>query len=339
MPNSRGSTLHASTDDGGERNSVLLMVMTLISRLLGIVKARVISSVFGAGALADSINYAYTIPNNLRKLFAEGSLSQAYLPLMRARSDEDESLFMSQLISFQIVVFLPLIAASFIFGSRIITISSGFTDPFQLEVASALFPFFMIFLFLISLSTVFSSALQVRKSFLITGAGLIGTMATAIARFAGAKNVIVTDLNDYRLDIARKMGATFTVNASKGETIEGAMKQLGISGFDVGLEMSGSPVAFRDMVTHMYNGSHIAQLGILPPTTTVDWSEIIFKALTIKGIYGRQMWETWYKMEQMLISGLDLTPVITHHYPVDDFQKGFDVMESGLCGKVILDWE
>ncbi|MDD7536226.1 MAG: lipid II flippase MurJ, partial [Bullifex sp.] len=151
--------MHASTDDGGERNSLLLMLMTLISRLLGIVKARVISSVFGAGALADSINYAYTIPNNLRKLFAEGSLSQAYLPLMRARSDEDESLFMSQLMSFQIVVFLPLIAASFFFGRRIITISSGFTDPFQLEVASALFPFFMIFLFLISLSTVFSSAL------------------------------------------------------------------------------------------------------------------------------------------------------------------------------------
>ena len=135
------------------------------------------------------------------------------------------------------------------------------------------------------------------------------------------------------------MGATLTVNATKGETIEGAMKQLGIRGFDVGLEMSGSPIAFRDMVAHMYNGSKIAQLGILPPTTTVDWSEIIFKALTIKGIYGREMWETWYKMEQMIVSGLDLTPVITHHFPIDDFQKGFDVMESGLCGKVILDWE
>ena len=135
------------------------------------------------------------------------------------------------------------------------------------------------------------------------------------------------------------MGATITVNATKGETVEGAMKQLGISGFDVGLEMSGAPVAFRDMVAHMYNGSKIAQLGILPPTTTVDWSEIIFKALTIKGIYGREMWETWYKMEQMLVSGLDLTPVITHHFKVDDFQKGFDIMESGQCGKVILEWE
>ena len=135
------------------------------------------------------------------------------------------------------------------------------------------------------------------------------------------------------------MGATITVNATKGETVEGAMKQLGIRGFDVGLEMSGAPVAFRDMVAHMYNGSKIAQLGILPPTTTVDWSEIIFKALTIKGIYGREMWETWYKMEQMLVSGLDLTPVITHHFKVDDFQKGFDIMESGQCGKVILEWE
>lgn len=174
---------------------------------------------------------------------------------------------------------------------------------------------------------------------LITGAGLIGTMATAIAKFAGAKNIVVTDLSEYRLDIARKMGATLTVNAKKGESIAGAMQQLGIRGFDVGLEMSGAPVAFRDMVAHMYNGSKIAQLGILPPTTTVDWSEIIFKALTIKGIYGREMWETWYKMEQMLLSGLDLSPVITHKFPVNEFQKGFDIMESGQCGKVILEWD
>ena len=174
---------------------------------------------------------------------------------------------------------------------------------------------------------------------MITGAGLIGTMATAIARFAGAKNVVVTDLSDYRLDIAKKMGATITVNAKKGETVQGAMEKLGMRGFDVGLEMSGSPIAFRDMVANMYNGSKIAQLGILPPTTTVDWSEIIFKALTIKGIYGREMWETWYKMQQMLISGLDLSPVITHHFPIAEFQQGFDVMESGQCGKVILDWE
>jgi threonine 3-dehydrogenase len=174
---------------------------------------------------------------------------------------------------------------------------------------------------------------------LTTGAGLIGTMATAIAKFAGAKNIVVTDLSDYRLDIAKKMGATCTVNASKGETVAQAMEKLGIRGFDVGLEMSGSPIAFRDMVANMYNGSKIAQLGILPPSTTVDWSEIIFKALTIKGIYGREMWETWYKMEQMLISGLDLSPVITHRFPVADFQKGFDIMESGQCGKVVLEWD
>ena len=141
------------------------------------------------------------------------------------------------------------------------------------------------------------------------------------------------------MDIDKKRGATITINASICETVASAMEKLGMRGFDVGLEMSGSPIAFRDMVANMYNGSKIAQLGILPPTTTVDWSEIIFKALTIKGIYGREMWETWYKMQQMLISGLDLSPVITHHFPIAEFQKGFDVMESGQCGKVILDWE
>ena len=171
---------------------------------------------------------------------------------------------------------------------------------------------------------------------LITGAGLIGTMATGICRYAGAKNIVVTDLNDLRLDIAKKMGATLTVNARKGETIADAMAQLGIHGFDVGLEMSGSPIAFNDMVAHMYKGANIAQLGILPAETHVNWSDIIFNALTIKGITGRKMWETWYQMEQMLLGGLDLTPVITHHFAFEDFQKGFDVMTEGNCGKVIL---
>jgi len=174
---------------------------------------------------------------------------------------------------------------------------------------------------------------------LITGAGLIGTMATGICRFAGARNIVVTDLSDYRLEIAKKMGATITVNPTKGETVEAAMKALNMRGFDIGLEMSGAPVAFRGMVENMYKGSKIALLGILPNSTTVDWSEIIFNALTLKGIYGREMWETWYKMEQMLITGFDLSPVITHRYEIDDFQQGFDVMESGLCGKVILNWE
>lgn len=179
----------------------------------------------------------------------------------------------------------------------------------------------------------------IAEDVLITGAGLIGSMATAICRFAGARYVVVSDLSDYRLEIAKKMGATLTINPSKGESIEAAVKQLKMRGFDIGLEMSGSPRAFQDMLRNMYNGSKISLLGILPNTTTVNWDDIIFKALTIKGIYGREMWETWYQMEQMLISGIDLSPIITHRFQIDDFQQGFDVMESGLCGKVILNWD
>ncbi|MGO2214348.1 L-threonine 3-dehydrogenase [Psychrobacter alimentarius] len=174
---------------------------------------------------------------------------------------------------------------------------------------------------------------------LITGAGLIGSMATAICRFAGARNIVVSDISDYRLELAKKMGATMTINPAKGESIEGAIEELKMHGFDIGLEMSGSPQAFDSMISNMYNGSKIALLGILPNTTTVDWSKIIFKALTLKGIYGREMWETWYQMEQMLISGIDLSPIITHRMHIDDFQEGFDIMESGQCGKVILSWD
>ena len=174
---------------------------------------------------------------------------------------------------------------------------------------------------------------------LITGAGLIGSMATAICRFAGARNIVVSDISDYRLALAKKMGATMTINPAKGDTIEGAIDTLKMHGFDIGLEMSGSPQAFDSMISNMYNGSKIALLGILPNTTTVDWSKIIFKALTLKGIYGREMWETWYQMEQMLISGIDLSPIITHRMHIDDFQEGFDIMESGQCGKVILSWD
>jgi threonine 3-dehydrogenase len=174
---------------------------------------------------------------------------------------------------------------------------------------------------------------------LITGAGLIGSMATAVCRFAGARNIVVSDLSDYRLEIAKKMGATLTVNPSKGESIEGAIRSLNMHGFDIGLEMSGSPKAFESMIENMYNGSKIALLGILPNSTTVAWDKIIFKALTLKGIYGREMWETWYQMEQMLITGIDLSPVITHRFSINDFQQGFDIMESGNCGKVILSWE
>jgi threonine 3-dehydrogenase len=174
---------------------------------------------------------------------------------------------------------------------------------------------------------------------LITGAGLIGSMATAIARFAGARYVVVTDLSDYRLNIAEKMGATVTINPTKGESIDEAMKRLNMKGFDVGLEMSGSPAAFRGMLDYMYNGSNISLLGIMPDGAGIDWSKVIFKSLNIKGIYGRKMWETWYQMQQMLIAGIDISPIITHRFHIDDFQKGFDVMESGQCGKVVLNWE
>ena len=173
---------------------------------------------------------------------------------------------------------------------------------------------------------------------LITGAGLIGTMATAICKFAGARNVVVTDLSEYRLDIAKKMGATVCINPTKGQSVANTMHEMGLKGFDVGLEMSGSAVALREMIDSMYSGSKIALLGIQPDNAQIPWSKVIFNALTLKGIYGREMWETWYKMEQMLISGLDLSPVITHRFAFDDFQKGFDVMKSGQCGKVLLEF-
>lgn len=173
---------------------------------------------------------------------------------------------------------------------------------------------------------------------LITGAGLIGSMATAVCRFAGARYIVVSDLSDYRLNIAKQMGATLTINPARGETAAQAVKQLRMSGFDVGLEMSGSPKALNEMIGSMYNGSRISLLGIQPAGTAIDWDKVIFKALTLKGIYGREMWETWYQMEQMLISGINLAPIITHRFTVDDFQKGFEVMDGGECGKVILNW-
>lgn len=173
---------------------------------------------------------------------------------------------------------------------------------------------------------------------LITGAGLIGNMAAAISKFAGARHVVVTDLNDYRLDLAKKMGATRTVNPSK-EKLEDVMKELEIgNGFDVGLEMSGSPAAFNQMLDTMFHGGKISLLGILPSSTQIDWDKVIFKGLTIKGIYGREMFETWYQMEQMVRSGIDIHPIITHRFKADEFQKGFDAMVEGNCGKVLLEW-
>ncbi len=172
---------------------------------------------------------------------------------------------------------------------------------------------------------------------LITGAGLIGSMCVAIAKFAGARYVVATETNPYRMELARKMGATRVVNPLE-ESLDDVIKDLGMRGFDIGMECSGSPLAFNDMVAHMYNSGKISLLGILPNNMQVNWNDIIFKGLQLKGIYGREMFETWYMMEQMLSSGLDLSPIITHRYKAEDFQKGFDVMETANSGKVILDW-
>ena len=178
----------------------------------------------------------------------------------------------------------------------------------------------------------------VGEDVLITGAGPIGIMAVAIVRHIGARHVVITDVNDYRLDLARKMGATRAINV-KYESIRDTMDALGMAeGFDVGLEMSGNPMALNDMVKSMNNGGHIAMLGIPPEETPVDWKQVIFKGLVMKGIYGREMFETWYKMIAMLQSGLDISPVMTHHFPVADYQHAFQIMASGQSGKVILDW-
>ncbi len=173
---------------------------------------------------------------------------------------------------------------------------------------------------------------------LITGAGLIGSMCVAISRFAGARYIVATETNPFRIELAKKMGATRVINPLK-ETLDDVIKELGMIGFDIGMECSGAPKAFNDMLAHMYNSGKISLLGILPPNTGIDWDKVIFKGLQLKGIYGREMFETWYLMEQMLMSGLDLSPIITHRFKVDDFQKGFDVMDEGNCGKVILNWE
>lgn len=178
----------------------------------------------------------------------------------------------------------------------------------------------------------------VGEDVLITGAGPIGLMASAIARHVGARHVVITDVNDYRLELARRMGASRALNVGS-ESIGRAMEELGMTeGFDVGLEMSGSAEAFRSMLGFMNNGGRIAMLGLFPGEVGVDWSRIIFKGLILKGIYGREMFETWYKMTSMLQSGLDLLPVITHHFPIGDFREGFEVMKSGKSGKVILEW-
>jgi threonine 3-dehydrogenase len=178
----------------------------------------------------------------------------------------------------------------------------------------------------------------VGEDVLITGAGPIGIMAVAIARFVGARHVVITDVNDYRLSLAKKMGATRAINVTR-ESLDGTMKDLGMQeGFDVGLEMSGNATALREMLRTMHHGGSVAMLGIPPGETAIDWNEVIFKGLTLKGIYGREMFETWYKMASLLQSGLNIDPIITHHFGVQEFEKGFETMGSGKSGKVILDW-
>jgi len=178
----------------------------------------------------------------------------------------------------------------------------------------------------------------VGEDVLITGAGPIGAMAVAIARFAGARHVVITDVNDYRLELARKMGASRALNVTR-ETIDDTMRDLGMEeGFDVGMEMSGNPLAFRDMLRTMHHGGKIAMLGIPPGEIAINWNDVIFKGLFIKGIYGREMFETWYKMSSMLQSGLNMDPIITHHFDIEEFQPAFELMESGQTGKVILHW-
>jgi threonine 3-dehydrogenase len=173
---------------------------------------------------------------------------------------------------------------------------------------------------------------------LVTGAGPIGIMGAAVARHAGARYVVITDLNPYRLDLARKMGVTRAVNPQQ-TSLKEVQKELGmLEGFDVGLEMSGNPHAFRDMLANMAHGGKVALLGIPAKEMAIDWHTVIFSMLTIKGIYGREMYETWYKMSVMLETGLDIKPVITHHFHHSEFQKGFEVMTTGDSGRVVLDW-
>jgi threonine 3-dehydrogenase len=179
----------------------------------------------------------------------------------------------------------------------------------------------------------------VGEDVLVTGAGPIGIMAAGIARHVGARNVVVTDVNDYRLALAREMGATRTVHVPR-EDLRQVMGELGMKeGFDVGLEMSGHGPAFRQLLEVMNHGGKVALLGIMPGPEAVDWNQVVFKGLTVKGIYGREMFETWYKMVAMIQGGLKLAPVITHRFPVARFQEAFDVMRGGRSGKVVLDWE
>ena len=177
----------------------------------------------------------------------------------------------------------------------------------------------------------------VGEDVLITGAGPVGIIAAGICRHVGARHVVITDVNDYRLNLAREMGADQTINVTR-ENIDGMVNTLGIDGFDIGLEMSGHPGAFNDMLHNMYHGGKVALLGLLPSGTAVDWDQIIFKGLELHGIYGRRMYETWYKMTQMVLTGFPLHKAMTHHIPIDQYEEGFRLMAAGECGKVVCDW-
>ncbi|MEZ6024381.1 MAG: L-threonine 3-dehydrogenase [Hyphomonadaceae bacterium] len=205
-------------------------------------------------------------------------------------------------------------------------------DDIDLDIASIFDPY----------GNATHTALQwdlVGEDVLITGAGPIGAMAAAIAKHVGARHVVITDVNDYRLELAKTLGATRTVNVSR-EKLEDVQKELGMTeGFDVGLEMSGAPTALNDMVSNMAHGGKISMLGIPSGDTQIDWNKVVFNMLTIKGIYGREIFETWYKMTVMIQSGLDLSPIITHRLPYTDFEQGFETMLQGHSGKIVLNWD
>jgi threonine 3-dehydrogenase len=205
------------------------------------------------------------------------------------------------------------------------------TPGVDLEVASIFDPFGN------AMHTALSFGL-LGEDVLITGAGPIGVMAAAIAKHAGARHVVITDVNDYRLELAKSLGADVALNVTRGSLAD-VQKQLGMKeGFDIGLEMSGNAAAFNSMIDNMYHGGRIAMLGIPAEPIAIDWNKIIFNMLTIKGIYGREMYETWYQMSVLLEGGLAIKPVITHRFGADEFEKGFAVMNSGMSGKVVLDW-
>ncbi|MGZ8283680.1 MAG: L-threonine 3-dehydrogenase [Allosphingosinicella sp.] len=204
-------------------------------------------------------------------------------------------------------------------------------DGVDLDVASMFDPF----------GNAVHTALQwdmIGEDVLITGAGPIGAMAAAVARHVGARHVVITDVNDFRLELAAKLGATRTVNVER-EKLADVQKELGMrEGFDVGLEMSGNPAAFRDMLDNMAHGGKVSMLGIPAGEVAIDWTKVIFNMLTLKGIYGREIFETWYKMSVLIETGLDLTPIITHRLPYQDYERGFQAMLQGNTGKVVLDW-